>query len=84
MSVATLIGTPDPDHTTPLPSSHHCTCIFTATTAGPFGMNLRMDAAVDPDCPRHRTTRMPQKRDLLQRFAGVAAASLGSARLKLA
>jgi hypothetical protein len=85
MSVTTLVGTPDPDHTTPLPSPATCTCIFTASTAGPWGMNMRVDGVIDPHCPRHRRPSMPQKRQLLQHAASMFAGALTfSPRPKLA
>lgn len=66
MTAATLVGTPDPDHTTPMPSPFTCTCIFTASTAGPFGVSLRVDGVLDPDCPRHRRPELPNTKQHLR------------------
>lgn len=85
MSVTTLIGTPDPDHTTTMPSPATCTCIFTASTAGPRGMNMRVDGVIDPHCPLHRRPSRPRKRTLLGHASTLFTGGLSlSPRLKLA
>ncbi len=89
MSAAlTLVGTPDRDPITPMPSPATCSCIFAGRTSGPFGINMSIEKVGDPHCPRHRAAERPSKAKLSgPRIIGAwvdEAASMFSPRRKLA
>jgi len=59
MTTAVLIGTPDPQPHTNLPSPKSCTCIFTGQVGGFFGTRMEVHKVGDPDCHRHRVAGPP-------------------------